>query len=253
MLNALFFSGCFVITIQNLKNLVDKLAEISRLAAAYYLDDIALSKHLSRSGEKLYFVLSRKDKILSVDECGEIYVELCSLLDIERYKEEDNVVVQIKEIFNPGYFEKEYGDQFSLKASVVKEDLTSFIKNTLGLSGAPSEPEKKRRRSSNNEASESQTSANSPKRLRAKEDLKEEKPRAISPTSMPFISQPLAGALFASHEKQGNMPMNVNGLSPELQELAQNVIEKMRENPQYTDAMLRAIKEGLAQKGLVHS
>ena len=81
------------------------------------------------------------------------------------------------------------------------------------------------------------------------EDFSEEKFRVPSPVS---LCQPSSSALFASSGRKEIVL--VNALSPELEELAQTVIEAMRKNPQCADAMLAFIREGFANtKQLTHS
>jgi hypothetical protein len=126
-----------MITNENLDNLVIQLAEISKIARQHNLDDLTLSKPLGHSKEKLHFVISRREKLLPLDEAAKIYMDLCALIKVGLYEENENVVLEIKEIFKPGCFEEEYGEELSFKKDIDQEKAVTFIKEKLGFEYAP--------------------------------------------------------------------------------------------------------------------
>jgi hypothetical protein len=212
-----------MITNENLSNLIKKLTEISSLAREYKLKDITLMKPLNRAKEKLHFFISKGEEIPPFGECAAIKIALCKMMKIQSY--EENVILDVKEAFNPKYFEEEYGEEFSLKENVNKESVIAYINEKLGFQYDPTSLatilEKRKK-----------MDAESPvlKKDENSTDFLEKKPK-MSSTSISQLSSPL----FFSNTG-GASVIDKNSVLPfTIREPLQAALKELSKNPQYKD------------------
>jgi hypothetical protein len=228
-----FVKSANMITEKNLNNLVNKLTEISQLALKYKLDSISLGKHsYFDNKEKLYFILSRHAEMISLGECAEIHMALCSLLDIERYKEQAHIVVEVKEFFNSGYFDETFSQELSLSTSegtCEKEAATSFVRDVLGYTQEKYALDKKRTLSVNT-------------RSDGKKQQKKEGPQALSQSI----------AVFFNGKKQEIKIERTSVLPLRMQHLLQQIEEEFFSHPEYRAAIEERFSEMKAKASKPH-
>jgi len=201
-----------MITVENLANLIANLEKIAALAQKYKLKDIILCRPSDHSKEKLHFILSKEGESASFDDLSNVRVELGTLLNIEPYQEDKNLVVETREIYKSDGFKELYDAECSLIKEVSSSIVSNFIAKELGF--APISPR------SSGEAKKSEE----PEPKQGSDAVSFQRKR-------PKISNQSSSALFSGQGKAENEIT----LPPEIENLLQAAVEAISKQSQFKD------------------
>lgn len=226
-----------MITREHITNLFQNLELISTLAKKYQLDDITLSRPSDRSKEKLHFILSRKEKILSWNELSDIGVELGAILKIGTFEEDKHLIVDAKETFISESMEEVYDAYYSLINKSSLAGVTHFITQELGFDLPQGEAGKNRGKSKLEVLEEkgalsqklSDSSPENPAIERTRLSEEKVKPSSYSSTLFPTVGR----------------TENGSSLPGSIQSLLQAALEAISKQPKYEAAATEYFLKGL--------